>query len=313
MYPHARILLLCIVVTISNSAHAKDISKSADHPLLSRYPGSEIITYVNVDFDDYLLPLGLSPASKNKIFDKSQKISGAITRIGYQLKKTTSTKKIITNFATALAGAGFVTLYSCEGKDCGVPGGWQKFFTNSQVWGIINSQKLIVTKKSINSREVYIVVFCGEQSERLTYQIDVIETQEMQTNLVQVNADDLLQRLTDDGKVALYGIQFDFDKATLKPESDSVLQVIASVLEKDKSLHVYIVGHTDDTGALSHNIELSQLRAKAVVTELQQKYGIESSRLMPFGAGPYAPVGNNATEDGQQKNRRVEIVKHLLR
>jgi outer membrane protein OmpA-like peptidoglycan-associated protein len=72
---------------------------------------------------------------------------------------------------------------------------------------------------------------------------------------------------------------------------------------------VWVVGHTDYVGSADTNVALSLARAKAVVQALVQKYGIDAARLAPFGAGPYAPVATNDTEDGRAKNRRVELVK----
>jgi outer membrane protein OmpA-like peptidoglycan-associated protein len=72
---------------------------------------------------------------------------------------------------------------------------------------------------------------------------------------------------------------------------------------------LYIVGHTDDTGSLSHNLDLSRRRAEAVVAGLVNDYEISGDRLTAFGAGPYAPVASNESEEGRKNNRRVELVK----
>jgi flagellar motor protein MotB len=55
-------------------------------------------------------------------------------------------------------------------------------------------------------------------------------------------------------------------------------------------------------------VKLSQARAQSVVTALTSKYSIPASRLIAFGAGPYAPVATNRTDEGRAKNRRVELV-----
>ena len=113
------------------------------------------------------------------------------------------------------------------------------------------------------------------------------------------------------GKVAVYGIHFDTDKAELKEASFETLEQIKQLFEMKKELKLYIVGHTDDTGSLSHNVDLSQRRAQAVVTALVDRYGISASRIKSFGAGPYAPVASNLNEQGRAKNRRVELVQRL--
>jgi outer membrane protein OmpA-like peptidoglycan-associated protein len=83
---------------------------------------------------------------------------------------------------------------------------------------------------------------------------------------------------------------------------------MAKLLKSDAKVKVYITGHTDNKGGLDYNLGLSDKRAKAVVAALVSKYGIEAARLTPKGLGPLAPIASNATEDGQAKNRRVEMV-----
>ena len=60
-------------------------------------------------------------------------------------------------------------------------------------------------------------------------------------------------------------------------------------------------------------LRLSQARAQSVVNALINKNGVAGSRLVPFGAGPYAPVASNKTEEGRAKNRRVELVEIATR
>ena len=76
-----------------------------------------------------------------------------------------------------------------------------------------------------------------------------------------------------------------------------------------RQLKLRVVGHTDDQGKADYNLDLSRRRAASVVRELTSKYGIDPSRLDAFGAGLYAPIASNASEEGRAKNRRVELVK----
>jgi OOP family OmpA-OmpF porin len=68
------------------------------------------------------------------------------------------------------------------------------------------------------------------------------------------------------------------------------------------------MGHTDMVGDAAANVKLAQARAQSVVTSLSTENGVATARLIPFGAGPYAPVATNKTEGGRAKNRRVELV-----
>jgi OmpA-OmpF porin, OOP family len=136
-----------------------------------------------------------------------------------------------------------------------------------------------------------------------------IVTETALTQEVVANAAALSTGISGTGHVVVNGILFDTAKADIKPESKPALDEVAKMLKENASLKVYVVGHTDNVGALAGNLDLSKRRAAAVVQELTSKYGIAAARLSPFGAGPYAPIASNDKEDGRALNRRVELVK----
>lgn len=117
---------------------------------------------------------------------------------------------------------------------------------------------------------------------------------------------DLSSDLAKNCHVALYGVLFDFNKSTLQPASDAVLQQIAGLLQKDAALKLEIQGHTDNVGGDPYNQKLSEDRAQAVVGWLTQ-HGIAANRLTSKGYGRMVPVADNKTDEGRAKNRRVEI------
>lgn len=107
--------------------------------------------------------------------------------------------------------------------------------------------------------------------------------------------------------ITLEGINFDFDKATIKPEYESILDGAVEALEGNPSVHVTVEGHTDSRGSEAYNQKLSEERAHAVVQYLIRK-GIDPARLSPVGRGESAPVRPNDSEANMYKNRRVELV-----
>lgn len=109
------------------------------------------------------------------------------------------------------------------------------------------------------------------------------------------------------GHIALYGIQFASDGAKLTADPDGTLIQMASLLKAQPNLKVYIVGHTDNTGALAHNLALSQQRAEAVTKALVAR-SIASDRMSDQGLASYAPVTSNRSDAGKGQNRRVELV-----
>jgi OmpA-OmpF porin, OOP family len=116
----------------------------------------------------------------------------------------------------------------------------------------------------------------------------------------------LAQQLEKDGKVDLYGIYFDLDKATLKPESRGTLEQVLGLLKSRPTLRLIVAGHTDNEGGDDYNLALSQRRAAAVVAWLTERK-IDAARLQPEGMGETQPVADNATPAGRALNRRVEI------
>lgn len=111
------------------------------------------------------------------------------------------------------------------------------------------------------------------------------------------------------GHAAVYGINFDTGKATIKPDSAQAIEEIAKLLKADPNLKIHVVGHTDNTGGVDSNIKLSQGRAEAVLQALVRDHGIAPARLRSYGCGQFAPVASNDSEEGWAKNRRVELVK----
>ncbi|WP_118974824.1 OmpA family protein [Taibaiella koreensis] len=122
-------------------------------------------------------------------------------------------------------------------------------------------------------------------------------------------ADEIKMALKDDGKAVFYGIYFDTDKATLKPESAPTLEAIAAFLKANPSANIFVVGHTDNSGSFEHNLALSKDRAGAVIGELVAKHGVNKNQLAAQGVASLAPIASNDAEAGKARNRRVEIVK----
>ena len=121
-----------------------------------------------------------------------------------------------------------------------------------------------------------------------------------------VGAIDLAANLRKTCHVALYGVLFDFNKSTLQPASDGVLQQVADLIVKNKTLNIEVQGHTDNVGGDAYNQTLSEARAGAVVDWLT-KHGGTAARLSAHGYGKTRPVADNNTDEGRAKNRRVEI------
>lgn len=135
----------------------------------------------------------------------------------------------------------------------------------------------------------------------------VLEREGMKQSLGFLDAAAMKQAIDKDGRVALY-INFDVDKASLRPDAQPILAEIDKLLQADPALKLSIEGHTDNTGAPDHNQTLSAARARSVLGALVG-LGIDPARLQSKGFGQDKPLADNASEDGRAKNRRVELVK----
>jgi outer membrane protein OmpA-like peptidoglycan-associated protein/type II secretory pathway pseudopilin PulG len=117
------------------------------------------------------------------------------------------------------------------------------------------------------------------------------------------------QQLAQTGRADIYGIYFDFDKGTPRPESAPVLKEIAQALKDNPNWKLEIEGYTDNVGGDAYNQNLSDKRAQGVAESLVSGYGIASDRLTSKGFGATQPKATNDTPEGRALNRRVELVR----
>jgi outer membrane protein OmpA-like peptidoglycan-associated protein len=108
--------------------------------------------------------------------------------------------------------------------------------------------------------------------------------------------------------ISMSDILFDVGKATLTPDLKTNLAKIAGILTIYKDANVQVEGHTDNVGSEELNQKLSEKRASNVMEFLINPGGIAASRLSSVGYGFSKPIADNATKEGRQKNRRVDLV-----
>lgn len=104
----------------------------------------------------------------------------------------------------------------------------------------------------------------------------------------------------------LRGVNFEFDSDRLTPEAKEILKQVAQTLQAYPDVNVEIAGHTDSTGTDAYNLGLSEKRSIAVKNFLTGQ-GVLAARMSPTGYGESQPIDTNDTEEGQAKNRRVEL------
>jgi len=266
------VLIACLLVT-GLSLNAQDVKGSKDHPLLTRMPNFSITKYEVKEFDQFRFK-----NEQNKEFN----VEGKKYQITYRLSEGSpvpSYLQILRNFQNAITKVG--------GK---------KIYEDS-----INTY--LKLEKDGRVTWVHVIAF-GSGTH---YTLDIIEEAQMAQDVV-ADAAAMANDIGSTGRVAVYGIYFDTNKTDVKPESEPAIKEIATLLEQNPSLKLYIVGHTDNVGSLEANMDLSKRRAESVISYLVANHKVNAGRLKGMGVGPLAPVASNRTDEGKAKNRRVELV-----
>jgi len=271
-------VLVMLIAALTTAVAQDDLPGSKDHSLFSRMPNYFISDYWQREFDSFEF---IGKGNTKTL------VEGRKTFIGYRLKSGATVAaplQIARNHQNALTKIGGTAVFEEVGS-----GGGQ------------TTLKLVR-----GTDEIWAAVRIGDGGNN--YNLTIVEKSGMQQDVI-ANAAAWKSDINTTGHAAIYGIYFDTDKSAIKPESEPAIREIAKLLTQNPSLAVFVVGHTDSTGDILHNMTLSEARAKAVVAALAANHGIASSRLSAYGCGPLAPVASNDTDEGRAKNRRVELVK----
>lgn len=145
-------------------------------------------------------------------------------------------------------------------------------------------------------------------SESQQYTVTAVKVKQLEQQMQANTADGWGAEIAQSGRASIYGINFDTGKATIRPDSASVLNELLVLLQKQPEWYLAVAGHTDNVGTDAINIPLSRQRAEAVIAWLTAK-GVDRSRLIAAGFGSKKPLADNGSEDGRAKNRRVDLVK----
>lgn len=315
-------LLFAAPLSATEWPHA-DVPHSKDTPVVSRFAGSTIVSYQETHYDEVALPQG---ALQHSDFAKTLPASGKVTRIVYATPAGKTPAEVLANFRDSLQGSGFKVLYTCTaGSAASACGGYN--FAHGYADTILSQDsehrnmivdllfsadddvRYLLAELQRDGHKLDVGVMVTKNGDNPTgVLLQVVENGQMPAGQVTVDATAITKGLRSEGKIALYGLKFATDSAELTADSQATLKLMSDVLHQQAKLRVYIVGHTDNTGSLDHNLALSQHRAESVVKALTTRFGIAADRLSARGLASYSPVANNHAEADKAKNRRVEMV-----
>jgi outer membrane protein OmpA-like peptidoglycan-associated protein len=265
---------LLLLITPARLVAQDDAEGCKDSPLLTRLSGCVIAYCSKSDFDAAELQISLDKDPR------TSHVEGKVEKIHYRCSGK-SALQVRRNAEQALRAAGYALDFT--GYD--VP------------------EHYVTAHKGAQ----WVAVVASELSGDSEYNVTTVLTEAMQQEMTS-DASAWAAEINKTGHAAVYGIEFDTGKATLKPQSEKVLGDVLSLLQAQPDWKMKIEGHTDSTGTKAGNLTLSQQRAAAVVAWLTQN-GIARSRLTTAGLGDTKPIADNSTEKGRARNRRVELVK----
>ncbi len=310
-------IVVAAVAMGSVATAQEDIDGAADHPLVGRYEGSVITFHQVKGYEETVMPrAALTFKDKENLAPKSASVAGKLTSIKYEGPADRSALEVLRNYQAALEGRGFTTVFTCRQKECGHAATfWEAARGEIGMPTFWDTNIYALMKLDRPEGTVWASVFAVETKARpgkpLTPYIAlrVMEERPIETGKIAlVRADALAEKIGIDGRIALYGIEFDYDSDAVKGSSAPQIAEVAAFLKDNPQATVLVVGHTDATGAFDYNRDLSERRAAAVVAKLSDDHGIDADRLFAVGVGPASPVATNRTEAGRARNRRVEIV-----
>ncbi len=272
------------------------VEGAKEHPLLKFYPQASVTEYDQKDFDSAeMLTAYKKGAEAPSTVDTME---GKVTKYHYAHKPNTSPLEIIRQYEAALKSAGFITIIA--GKGASYPG--MPETNDPDAFGSFR-----LDRKGKPAVYVQVLASYNGGPEYPESHVTIVEIKGMEQKL-EANAESWFDEISKTGRVAVYGINFDTGKATLKPESEKVLAEISKLATGHAQLKLGIEGHTDNIGGAAANKKLSESRAEAVKAWLI-KNGANGANFTTTGFGDTKPVDDNKTEAGRAKNRRVELVK----
>jgi len=287
---------------------------------------------------------GKKTGNNNRYYEPERKkaLEGAYTRLVYVIPENRSPLEVVRNYHDEVKSKAGQILFECNGAECGGDPGRSSgggggrmslamyLYPEERITEPRHSNGYCAMTERIADQQytaaevpgahISVLAYriktshpqasCKALNDRTIAVIDIVEAKSRENKMVTVQAAEMAKAIIDTGRIALYGIYFDFNKAEVKPESDPTLEQIAKLLKETPALKLLVAGHTDNVGSFSFNMDLSQRRAAAVVSALSARFGIAKDRLVPLGVSFASPVAPNKSEEGRAKNRRVELVEN---
>ncbi len=323
---HASLLAFLASTSLApRLAAAQDAPGAKEPPFVTRYQGSRLVAFEDDAFAS--VPVPTSYERKGGKWMQVQTVEGARERFVFLAPAGKTALEVQRNYESALVAAGGRKVISCSASEhcahdagnlqgdytdwlASAPGPRSKLPMAFSAMNAAGDEYHALFRIDKGGATTWVTVLTVEGAKEGTGTVlDFIEPKAMEAGKVALaTAEVIASGLKAEGKMAIYGVNFDIGKAEIRADAKPQLAEMAKILKSQPALKVLIVGHTDSQGEFDTNLALSQHRAEAIVSALSHEYGVAAARLRPFGAANAAPVASNATADGRARNRRVELV-----
>lgn len=252
-----------------------------------------------------------------------QEVAGAVDQRAYRMdNQRLTTLQLIAPLMEQLQAAGFSPRFECDAQACG---GFDfrygmDVLPEPQMHVDLGDFRYVLAERLGGDRGEVIALLVSRSADQGFVQVTTVSADADEAALLDPAAqdparvedpalpEDFAARLVGGGSVALEDLVFGSGRADLQGGAYASLSELAAWLSAHPDRRVTLVGHTDASGALPANINLSRLRAQSVRAALVNRYGAAAGQIEAQGAGYLAPRASNETPQGRARNRRVEVL-----
>jgi len=288
------LLLLALLSTPAHAQSAGEQTAGADHPLLMRFPDSEIVEYDRTNELNHQLVLGTLQRTRGEVVPESaERLKGRVTRIVYAIPSDYQVSDVREFFAQQLRERGDSILFSCEGRACGSSNYWANdIFKRRILYGPERNQYYLAARSNtaLENDPFLALYLITRANKRLYAYVEIIESEIAVAPQALVNEGLLAATLREKGSVVLPLVQFTIAGGADEELADlSALDYLVRLLRIDPEIRVYLVSHLSaPERSLESLLEQSENRAQLIKAVLLEK-GIVGARIEAAGVGPLAP------------------------
>lgn len=272
----------------------QEAANNSEHPLIAKFPDSELIAVTFSEDINYRLVLGSLQRSRGDVFpEESERLRGNVTRITYEVSQEFTGEDVYQYFSEQIASRGYTELFTCQGRACGSSNYWANdIFGNRILYGPERNQFYLASR--VNSGEEIepsISLYIITRGNRKIYAyLEILESGGEPPVALLNDPSNLLAEFRTEGMLILSGMGLDLEYDDADQLTENVnLTELYEVLRDAPELRVYLVAHLSG----SDDVELLKRRSLSRAMSIRSRLialGIAADRISAQGVGPLAPT-----------------------